>query len=128
MAFTAPTAAEFKAAYSAFSAVEDATVEAALAYAFNVVPQTLPGQAIYTEAAGLFTAHELTLRGEGTGTEADMVRQGVMGMSSVSDGATSFSRRQIGDGTDPMQETLWGRRYQALVRRYAVPFSVVTGT
>ena len=134
MAWTLPTVAEFKAAFPDFAAVADAVIDTQIVLAEVSVPQSLPSQAVFTAAAGLYLAHQLTMAGQGTSPEATAVADGLSGFSSVSDGATSFTRRDMTGGSGEVssafvtfKETNFGRRYQELVRRYFVPMGVITG-
>lgn len=122
-----PTAATVKAAYPAFADVDDGVIDTTIELATDLVTQSLPTQAVFTQAATLMVCHELTMSGHGTGAEADMVRQGVTGLASVSDGATSFTRQQIGDGQETILATAYGRRFKELVKRFICPFAVMAG-
>jgi len=125
MAWAAPTAADIKAKIPAMAGVDDALFSDALALAAETVPQALPSQLIFDRAFALWVAHDMTLSGHGTSPEVEVAQSGTL--ASVSDGATSVTRRALtGAAADnPMMLTTFGSRYVALIRQYQVPFSLV---
>ena len=128
MSWVLPTPAEVKAAYATLADIPDASVDAVLPLVGESIPKDLPSQIIYTEAAILYAAHELTLRGFGTGAEADLARSGSTNMQSVSDGAVSFSQKSqaAGDDGSAMSVTSFGRRYSALIAKHVIPILVIS--
>lgn len=123
MAWDMPTARTVKSTFAVLADVMDDVVEAALPLAEANVTQNLPSQVVYTEAASLYTAHILTQRGHGCGTEAELVRSGAANMQSVSDGSVSFTRK-TSEKKDSLHSTSFGQQYAELIGRHVVPFTV----
>jgi hypothetical protein len=110
------TTAEFKAAFPAFAATADSTVQAAIDAA--AVDPTAPGEArwgtSFTRGLGLWVAHEIEL--------------GILGPT-YGVGSSSSERKKVGDveverrtgfnvgaGDDPFDLTSYGKRYKRAMR------------
>lgn len=123
MAFTAPTAAEFKASYPTFAAVTDPVVQAALDYA-----ETQVG-AEWSDADGplgisYLAAHNLTL--DGHGTMAKTAGHRAAGIQSMKSGSLSAEFTRDSADASWYRLTSWGVRYLNLLQRYAGgPLAVV---
>lgn len=113
MAYTAPTAAQFKASFPAFAGLDDAVVQSALDEAADMVDDTWVSQAAFTSGRMLYTAHVLTLNGLGTSTESQL-----LGFSSIKMGPLELSRER-GSQSDAgsLSSTSYGTRFLALMRR-----------
>lgn len=70
MAWTVPTAANFKARYPKFSAVGDATIDIILAEGARYVDDSWPTQAHFTNGRFLYTAWALMQDGHGSNGDA----------------------------------------------------------
>jgi hypothetical protein len=113
MPYTLPTAAEFKTRFPTFSAVADATIDAAILEASGSVDETWIEED-YQPAIMLLAAHNLTVEGQGASNEAAL-----SGFSSLSVGPLSISVAQGGSRELPgeIRSTSFGRRYMAILRR-----------
>lgn len=118
----AATVADFKERFASFGPQgysNDLRIQAALEDAATVADATW-SDADRRQAVMLKAAHELTLDGVGTGTEAELASTGLLGFSSIRSGALSLDRGQSASATsfDPngYSLTVYGRRLQALIR------------
>lgn len=84
MAYTAPTAAEVKARFPEFAAVDDSVINAVIAEAGSFVDDSWI-EADATTAAMFYVAHELVMAGQGTSAAAKVAQVG------------DFSRIKSGD-------------------------------
>lgn len=119
MAYTAPTAADLKARFPAFAAVDDAVIDGALTEAVRRVDETWPEEDFATGRL-LYAAHVLAMDGHGAGVEAE----------AMAEGAGLYKRRKAGgseiefaDGvagsgavSGELGSTSYGRRFKALAR------------
>lgn len=132
MAYVAPTLADFKLRFSSFGPINspnDPQVQAALEAAATVADDTW-SPVDRTNAIMLKAAHELTLDGVGTGTEAKLAASGALGFTSFSSGGLSLTRSSTAvssSASDPngYSQTTYGRRLQALIRSRFVGVLVV---
>lgn len=122
MAYTAPTADDFKEAFPAFVAVDDDVVDAALAEAALMVDDSWLSQQDFTTGRLLYAAHVLTLGGLGTTSEAQFA-----GFSSLSIGSLSLTRAAFSGDVAPgsYESTSFGRRFLQLLRQNKPPILVV---
>lgn len=79
MAYLVPTAADLKARFPGFAAVDDAVVTAAIDEAALLVDNSWSSQATFTLGRMLVAAHILTLDGHGTGAESEIRKAGGSG-------------------------------------------------
>lgn len=119
MAYTAPTAAELKAAFPAFAAVDDSTVDYWITRANRSVDQTWT-EADYTFAIMLLACHMMTINGLGTGAAAEAAAAGASGFKIMRSGALTLERfdntsagASAGSGYDA---TSYGQQFYALLR------------
>jgi hypothetical protein len=114
MAYTAPTAAELKAKFPAFAAVDDTVVNAALSDAARMVDESwLEGD--FKNGRMLYAAHTMTLDGHGTGS--DLAGYQMAGLKSIQSGSLSatFDNGAAGGGSS-LATTSYGRRFLELLR------------
>lgn len=122
MAFTVPTAADFKARFPTFVDEAAATIDIALADAALMVDDSWTSQADFTLGRLLYAAHVLTLEGYGTGAEAQAAASGALGFRRMKSGPLElerFSSRSggaAGGSLDPLEQTTYGQRFKALLR------------
>ncbi len=109
MAYTAPTAATFKAKYPAFASVLDATVEVWLAEAATECASW--PEDVRARAEMLYTAHRLAE----SGAIAAAVPAGVVSFRSGDFSATLSESAASRTG---FAATIYGREFSALARRY----------
>lgn len=126
MAFAIPTAADLKARFPAFAAVVDPIVTSAIAEAQTRVDTT------WTDQDGplaimLYAAHVMTLDGLGAGAEAEMAKAGALGFQTMRSGALTLERKADVPGADRsiLNETMYGRRFLALLKVNQPPVAVV---
>lgn len=121
MPYTVPTAAEFKARLPAFASVDDAVVTVALTEASSRVDTTWL-ETDYQPAILYLAAHNLTLDGHGTGTEAQLGAQGLLGFQSISSGQLSVSRGSGAGQTNAgdYRSTSYGSRFHQIMKRNSV--------
>lgn len=124
MVWTVPSASDVKAGVPALAEVDDASFVLVLELAGEALPSDMPSQVLYNEAARLWVAHEMTMRGFGTSPEAELAQSGTL--SSVSDGAVSFTRK-ASDSDDPRDLTTFGAQYKKFIKPYVMPFAVSMG-
>ncbi len=123
MAYTAPTAAEFKSRFPAFVNVADATIDIALGDAALMVDDSWDSQADFTAGRLLYAAHILTLDGHGSGAEAQAASAGTLGFRSMKSGQLTlerFSSRAggpAGGRLNALEMTTYGVRFLALLKR-----------
>lgn len=119
MAWTEPTATSVRERFPAFANVSDAAIQPALAEALGQVDATWP-DAARTSGALLYTAHILTLDGQGGGVEAEIAKAGALGFTSFRSGSLSLDRGSAAGGgggsSDPLEQTSYGRRFLEMVR------------
>lgn len=119
MAYTAPTAAELKAAFPAFDAVADETVEFWIVRANRSV-DTSWTEGDYAFAIMLLACHLMTGAGLGTGTDAEIAAAGLSGVSRLKSGTLDVSF--AGDGANSGDAsgyggTAYGRQFAALLKQ-----------
>ena len=123
MAWTPPSAADFKARFPAFDAVVSAVADEAIAEAGLYVDHTWISEADYRLGLMLMAAHTLTLDGHGTGAEAEMARAGTLGFTTMKSADLTLTRQgsrsdKQGDGAgDPFALTTYGVRFVQLRQR-----------
>ena len=114
MAYTAPTAADLKARFPAFAAVDDAVVDAALAEAGQRVDEGWL-EADFATARLLYAAHVLTMDGQGASTET-----GMAGVKRIKVGPLELERDPGG-----LTATSYGARFAELERlNFAGPLAL----
>lgn len=124
MAWTAPTPADVKARWVRFAPVADATIQRALDASTRLVDHTWQDDD-RTEGMMLYAAHDLTLDGQGGGTEAQLNAEGVGDFQSIKLGSLSLTRfgrdasSKSGSATlDVFNSTTFGQRFLALASRF----------
>ena len=113
MAFTDPTAAELKAAFPPFVAVDDGTVGYWLGRAGRVVDQDWP-EDDGPHGMMLLAAHYMVQQGLGTGAEAEAAAAGASGFKRIKSGALEIERGEAGSGE--YASTTYGLQFQVLLR------------
>lgn len=120
MAWTAPTAAEFKARFPAFATVDDAVVNVVLAESALRVDDTWVSEADFKLGINLLTAHILTLDGHGTGAESESAKAGALGFKVMKSGGLTLERFAASESAangDQLSLTSYGRRFIDLLKR-----------
>ena len=128
MAWTAPTASEFKARFPAFASVDDDVVNVVLAEAALQVDETWVSEADFKLGINLLTAHLLTMDGHGAGAEAESAAAGALGFKTMKSGNLTlerFSASEAGSGGDALSLTTYGKRFRDLRRRNIPGVAVV---
>ena len=114
MAFTVPTADSLKSRFPSFDALDDATIDYALAEAAAQVDDSWLSQADFTLGRLLYAAHILTVEGRGTGAEAK-VAGGLAAFKTIKSGALTLTRSDeaeaVGGG---IETTTFGKRFVRL--------------
>lgn len=115
MSYDAPTPADLKARFPAFTAVSDPVLQGALTEAARRVDTTWT-EGDFATAQMLYAAHVLAMDGHATGAEADAIAQGAGLYKSLKAGgsAVEFVDGQGVAGT--LAGTSYGRRFLALQR------------
>lgn len=111
-----PSSNEFKARFPRFAAVDDGVVTDALDRASTQVDETW---ATYDRDEGmlLYAAHQLTLDGQGTGTEAELNAQGAGGLRIMKSGSLTIERFDRGAASGGAYETTsYGTRFLTLLK------------
>lgn len=122
MPYTVPTIADFKARFPAFANTDDAVIGTALTEASSRV-DTNWLEADYQPAILYLAAHNLTLDGHGTGAEAQVAQQGMMGFQSISSGGLSLTRAAGADASaGSYKSTSYGSRFWQIQRRNSFGF------
>jgi hypothetical protein len=120
MAYTAPTAADLKARFPAFSAVDNAVVTQALADAARLVDESWT-EGDFATARVLYAAHVLTLDGLGTGGEAALILQLPPGFKRMKAGGSEIERASSSSSSSGssllLDQTSYGLRFRSLLRR-----------
>ena len=124
MTFQPILISEFKEhfAFAAFCDVSDQHAEQALGRGLDYVSQDWVCESDYQMGQMLSAAHLLTLAGLGTGAEASLAQEGLLGFTSIKSGGLTVSRqatgaRSNGSGGEDLNLTTYGQRYLALLRR-----------
>lgn len=129
MAWTAPTASEFKARFPAFASVSDDVVNTVLAEAALQVDETWVSEADFKQGINLLTAHLLTMDGHGAGAEAESAAAGALGFKTMKSGNLTlerFSASEAGSGSgDTLGLTIYGKRFIDLRNRNIPGVAVV---
>ncbi|MFE1598191.1 DUF4054 domain-containing protein [Methylobacterium sp. ID0610] len=118
MAYTPPTAADFKLRFPAFSTAPDEQVAGFLEDAASVADDGWP-DADRRKAVMLQAAHDMTTRGIGGGVEAKLAAAGALGFKSFRSGGLSLDRADdpaAAASGDPLAQTVYGRELLALIR------------
>jgi len=110
MAYTAPSAADLKARFPAFSAVDDTVVDSALGEAARKVDETWT-EADFAQARMYYAAHVMTLDGLGTSREAKL-----LGFKRIKVGSLELERGGDGSVAGDLASTTYGKRFLDLVR------------
>lgn len=119
MAYTPPTAADFKLRFPAFGSVPDEQIGAALDDAASVADDGW-SDADRRKAVMLQAAHDMTQNGIGTGAEAELAKAGALGFTSFRSGQLQLDRSEASAATasgDPLTQTSYGRQLLDLIRR-----------
>ena len=119
MAYTIPTASELKAAFPAFAAVPDATVDFWIERATRLVDQTW-FEEDYTFAIMLLACHYMVGAGLGTGAEAEINAQGMSAFQTIRSGQLTLSKGATSQSDESMGEwagTIYGKQFYWLLRR-----------
>lgn len=130
MAYAPPSKATFVALFPAFAAVSD---EAYDFWSDQAVLITEPMEACLGErmdlATMLVTAHNLTLQGIGTGTDAQMAAQGAGSFTRIKSGTLELerSKNDAAEGMGEYGATSYGQRVYPMLRA-CVAGPRVTGT
>lgn len=128
MAYVDPTPAGLEAAFPAFLAVPQATIQYWIDRAVSVMGTAGWRESDYTHGAMLLAAHYMTMQGVGTGAEAVSAAQGASGFKVMKSGSLTLERFDDGAGGNAY-DTSYGRQYLALLRRNtAGPRITGTGT
>lgn len=117
MSWTAPTAADLKAAFPAFTDVADASIDYWLTRAARTVDASWP-DADGPHAQMLLAAHYLTQQGLGAGAEAQAFASGATGFRRVRSGALDLERFDKEPASD-YETTSYGKQFSALLRTIA---------
>lgn len=113
MAYTAPTAAEMKARFTTFAAVDDAVVGEALTEAASRVGTDWP-EPDWRLGQMLYAGHVLTLDGNGASTEVQLA-----GFKRIKVGSLELERAaSSAASTSIISTTSFGQRYLELAARY----------
>lgn len=115
MAYTTPTAAEFKEIFPAFAATADATVDYWIGRAERVVDDSWM-EDDRTHATMLLTAHYLTEQGQGTGAEAEAAAAGASGFKTMRSGSLTLERFADGMAKGLYAGTSYGRQFALLLQ------------
>ncbi|ACL61047.1 DUF4054 domain-containing protein [Methylobacterium nodulans] len=118
MAYAPPTPADLKARFPAFGTVPDETISVALEDAASVADNGWP-DADRRKAVMLQAAHDMTLRGIGTGAEAELAKAGALGFTSFRSGQLQLDRAEDSAQAsgDPLAQTTYGRQLLDLFRQ-----------
>lgn len=113
MAYTAATATTMKARFTAFAAVDDAVLTAALDRARRMVDDTWLAND-RQEAEHLYAAHDLTMDGVGATREAQL-----QGFKRLKLGSLELEREAASSSTSlsTLNLTTYGKRFRQLLRR-----------
>lgn len=112
--YTVPTPAAFVTQFPAFAAVDLAAIQAALTFAATKVDTTWT-EGDYGRAIMLRAAHELTLDGHGSGTDATMSREGLSGFQKIKSASLEVTRFDH-DNSGGLSSTGYGKRFADLQR------------
>jgi len=118
MAYTDATASDLKAAFPAFAAVADETVEFWLERARRQVDATWT-EGDYAFAQMLLACHLMTLAGLGTGAESEAAASGTGDYRTIRSGSLTLERFDRGDkaAQGEIGSTSYGRQFAALARQ-----------
>jgi len=109
-------------AFAAFCDTPDHFVEQALARGLDYVDEDWVSEADFQFGQMMAAAHLLTLAGQGTGSEASLAGEGLLGFSTIKSGGLSVTRDTTGGKSGAGRETglsltTYGQRYLDLLRR-----------
>ena len=130
MAYTDPDADDLQAAFPAFAAVADETVEFWLTRARRQV-DTRWTEDDYQMGQMLLACHLMTLQGLGTGAEAEAAAQGTGDYKTIRTGSVTLERfdRDNNAAQGTLQSTSYGRQWLALAKaNRGGPLIMGTGT
>lgn len=118
MAYVAPTPADLKARFPRFAGVADSIVQNALNLAARNVDESWT-EGDFAEGRMLYAAHQLTVDGYGTGTEAQLLAEGVGDFQKIELGTlklTRFDKSSSENSQIPadLATTTFGGRFYAL--------------
>lgn len=118
MPYLAPTPADIKADFPPFAAVADNVIQRRIDRTASRVDESW-GEADYTWARELLTAHYLVEDGFGAGTDAEMAGLGLSGVSRLKSASLDVTFREDSSANDGSEfgGTSYGRRFQALMNR-----------
>lgn len=127
MSFVVPTVVTFLGRFPAFQGVDHHLIQQVLDESAARVSNSW-SEADYTLARMYYTAHILTLDGQGSGVEAKIQAQAAGFFQSISTGSVSLNRgSNYGPGKDDslLSTTTYGQRYRELLRRNFSGIAVV---
>jgi hypothetical protein len=110
MSYTAPTAADLKARFPAFSTVSDDLVTSALDDAARRVDETWT-EGDFAMARMLYACHVMALDGLGSGREAKL-----LGFKRIKVGSLELERGGDGSVAGDLSSTTYGNRFIGLAR------------
>jgi hypothetical protein len=121
MAYVIPTPAMVKVRFPRFEGVADGTIQYALDRAAREVDETWT-EGDFTEARMLYAAHQLTIDGLGTGTEAQLLAEGVGDFQKIELGSlklTRFDKSSSSNSDVPadLARTTFGASFYSLALR-----------
>ncbi|ACL58458.1 DUF4054 domain-containing protein [Methylobacterium nodulans] len=118
MAYTPPTAADFKLRFPAFDAVPDQRIAGFLEDAASVADDGW-ADTDRRKAVMLQAAHDMTTRGIGTGAEAELAAAGALGFTSFRSGQLQLDRSgtaAAASANGALSQTAYGRELLDLIR------------
>lgn len=124
--YTKPTPGHFLARYPSFAAVPYLTIQDYLTEAGKRVDESWT-QGDYARAMMLYAAHEMTIDGLGTGTQAQLAAQGLGDFQRIKSGSLDVQRFDRSKGGDALASTSYGQRFAALQRLNFAGARVVAG-
>lgn len=124
--YSVPSPAVMITRMPAFAAVDPMAIEAAIADGAAQVTTDWV-QADYARAILLYAAHVLTLDGHGTGTEAQLAKEGISDFQQIRSGNLHLQRFDRGPPS-VMSSTSFGRRFAQLQRLNFAGPRLVVGT
>lgn len=116
MAYTPASASDLKAAFPAFAAVAEDTIDFWLERARRIVDESWT-EGDYSYGQMLLACHYMTLNGLGTGTDAQVNAEGLGDFKAVRSGQFSFQRADSSNAANgEIASTSYGRQWASLAR------------